>query len=221
MKSRWEFIDSEIPHFRIITPYPVEGYFSTKFGMGFLNPSKFISLKQIHSERVHYVKGYEHLIGDALITDIPELTIAVKVADCFPIYLIDPRTPAIGLIHAGWRGSIKGIQRKTVKKMVELFGTRPDKLEVLFGPGISSDVYTVGEEVAKLFGKYAEKRKGNYFLDLYGFNRDELIKVGVLPTNIAEPPACTYKRPDLFFSYRRDGKILGEMRALLKIKKRD
>lgn len=102
--------------------------------------------------------------------------------------------------------------------MKDIFGTDPSKLIAIFGPGISKNHYEVGEDVASLFGRYVEKRNNKFFLDLYAFNKDKLLNVGVLPSNITRPPACTYERDDLFYSYRRDRKIIGEMWALLRIK---
>jgi len=218
MKFEWKLIQGEIPYFLISTSLPIEGYFSTRYGIGFLDSPRIVFLKQVHSEKVHYVRDEEEILeGDALITDYPGLFLGIKVADCYPIYLIDPETPSIGLIHAGWRGSLKGIQKNTVYKMKEIFGTEPSKLIVFFGPGISKNYYEVGKEVATLFRGYVETKGNRFFLDLYSFNRDQLVNIGISPLNIIDPPACTYDRPDLFFSYRRDGKILGKMWALLRI----
>jgi copper oxidase (laccase) domain-containing protein len=95
------------------------------------------------------------------------------------------------------------------------FGAGPSRMIAAFGPGICADHYEVGPELRKHFGAFVRERNDAFSLDLEGFNRSLLLESGIKEKNIVPAPFCTYERPDLFFSFRRDGKILGEMWALL------
>jgi YfiH family protein len=160
------------------------------------------NLIQTHGARVVIYKGQHKDIGDGALTDRVGVVLGVKTADCFPIFLISKI--AVGVLHAGWRGSIRGIALEGLMAMYENFGVKPEEITVIFGPGICGECYEVGEEVAELFGKFAiPKGNGKYLLDLYGYNRRIFESHGV--RLIVPPPACTYEDPFLF-SHRRGDK---------------
>jgi polyphenol oxidase len=112
-----------------------------------------VTLRQIHSDIIHFVSSTprEPLFGDGLISDTPGLFIAVQMADCLPIILVDPKRRAIGVFHAGWRGTVKRIIEKGVGKMRLCFGSLPRNLKAAIGPGIRGCCYNVGEEVRENF----------------------------------------------------------------------
>jgi YfiH family protein len=112
-----------------------------------------ITLRQIHSDLVHYVESVpEHpLVGDGLITNIPALLLAVQTADCLPVILVDPKKRAVGVFHAGWRGTVKRIVEKGVGEMHRHFGTDPRNITASIGPGVQACCYEVGEEVRQKF----------------------------------------------------------------------
>lgn len=94
----------------------------------------------------------EHLpIGDALMTDQPGVLLAVRVADCLPILVLDPRRRAVAAIHAGWRSALGRIIEKTVGLMRAVFGSDPHHLLAALGPCIRACCYEVGEEVVAAF----------------------------------------------------------------------
>jgi polyphenol oxidase len=112
-----------------------------------------VSLRQIHSDLIHRVDGVsqEPLAGDGIVTDTPGLMVAVQAADCFPILLVDPKRRAVGVLHAGWRGTVKRIVEKGVGEMRKYFDCEPRNIVAAIGPGVQSCCYDVGEEVRTKF----------------------------------------------------------------------
>ena len=112
-----------------------------------------VSLRQIHSDLIHRVDRtpQQSLTGDGLVTDTPGLLVAVQTADCLPIILVDPKRPAVGVFHAGWRGTVKRIVEKGVGEMRKHFGSDPRNLVAAIGPGVQGCCYEVGEKVRNRF----------------------------------------------------------------------
>jgi polyphenol oxidase len=172
--------------------------------------------------------------GDASLTNRPGLLLAVQTADCVPILLVDPKNRAVAAIHAGWRGTLARIAVKAAGQMQMRFGSRPADLLAALGPAIGGCCYEVGVEVATQFlsqfpdapAWFDEFRTGdepnpiqwlnmappghqpppkNVFLDLRKSNRAQLLDLGLRPQNIYTSDLCTACRPDLLFSYRKQG----------------
>ena len=114
---------------------------------------QLITLRQIHSDLIHRVdKIPEHLLaGDGLLTDTPGLLVAVQAADCLPVIVVDGKRRAVGVFHAGWRGTVKRIVEKGVGEMRKHFGSDPRNLIAAIGPGVQACCYEVGEEVRTRF----------------------------------------------------------------------
>jgi YfiH family protein len=112
-----------------------------------------VTLRQIHSDIIHRVDSIpsEPLAGDGLITATPELLLGIQTADCLPVILVDVKNRAVGVFHAGWRGTVQRIVEKGVGEMHRHFGTRPRDLKAAIGPGIQGCCYEVGEEVRTKF----------------------------------------------------------------------
>jgi polyphenol oxidase len=108
-----------------------------------------VTLKQVHSDVIHVVKSADpgRLIGDGVVTDIPQIALAVQTADCFPVLLVDRKNRAVGAFHAGWRGTMKRIVEKGLGVMRREYGTEPQDVSAAIGPGIQKCCYEVGEEV--------------------------------------------------------------------------
>ena len=124
--------------------------------LGVVNGRKswpLITVRQIHSDLIHYVDRApdKQLVGDGLITDTPELLIAVQAADCLPVIVVDRRRRAAGVFHAGWHGTVKRIVEKGVGEMRKHFGSAPRDMMAAIGPGIQSCCYEVGAEVRTEF----------------------------------------------------------------------
>ncbi len=112
-----------------------------------------VTLRQIHSDLIHKVDAPpEHtLTGDGVITDSAELLLAIQTADCLPVLLADPKKRAVGVFHAGWRGTVQRIVEKGVGEMQRWFGTRPRDVLAAIGPGVHACCYEVGQEVRTRF----------------------------------------------------------------------
>jgi polyphenol oxidase len=116
-------------------------------------PWPLVTLRQIHSDLVHCVQRAPEqiLVGDGLITDVPELLLAVQTADCLPVIVVDRKRRVVGVFHAGWRGTVKRIVEKGIGEMRRHFGSEPRNLAAAIGPGIHGCCYEVGEEVRNRF----------------------------------------------------------------------
>ena len=112
-----------------------------------------VTLRQIHSDLIHCVSEVPEpgLTGDGLITRTPGLLLAILTADCLPVILVDTKRRAVGVFHAGWRGTVKRIVEKGVGEMRRWFGTRPGDLRAAIGPGVHGCCYAVGREVRTQF----------------------------------------------------------------------
>jgi polyphenol oxidase len=116
-------------------------------------PWPLVTLRQIHSDIIRFVDSpaESQLAGDGLITATPGLLLGIQTADCLPIILVDPKHHAVGVFHAGWRGTVKRIVEKGVGEMRLRFGSRPRDLKAAIGPGVHACCYEVGEEVREKF----------------------------------------------------------------------
>jgi polyphenol oxidase len=123
---------------------------------------KLITLRQIHSDAIHLINRIppDTLAGDALITRVSGLLLAVQTADCVPILLADTKRRAIAAVHAGWRGTLARIVAKTIGRMHMEFGTQPADISAALGPSIARCSYEVGPEVAAQFSsQFANARE--------------------------------------------------------------
>jgi len=115
--------------------------------------SPLVTLRQVHSDIIRFVDAppEAQLAGDGLITATPCLLLGIQTADCLPVILVDPKRRAVGVFHAGWRGTVKRIVEKGVGEMHRRFGSRPRDLKAAIGPGIHGCCYEVGGEVRDQF----------------------------------------------------------------------
>jgi len=164
---------------------------------------------------------------DGLVTNLPDVPLVTLYADCVPLYFYDPVKKAIGLSHAGWRGTVNRMAESTVRKMTEAFGTDPGDLYTAIGPSICRSCYEVGPEVAeefvKTFGEehraelLDEKPNGKYQLDLWASNRLVMLQCGIPADHITVSDICTKCCSDLLYSHRVMGKNRGLLAALLSL----
>ncbi|MBU1298057.1 MAG: peptidoglycan editing factor PgeF [Bacteroidetes bacterium] len=165
--------------------------------------------------RVYVQGGYDAC--DGLITNSYGVFLTVSVADCLPVFLYDPVKKAIGVVHAGWRGSEMKIVSRAVALMKEEFETSPSDLIAYVGPAAGVCCYEVGEDVAGKFDNEFVIRTYSRepHLDMKLFTKDQLIKSGVKEANIEISDYCTICRADLFHSYRRDCENSGRMMGVI------
>jgi YfiH family protein len=167
-----------------------------------------VFVRQVHGARVVTVRGDDHPDeeADALCSDSPDLAVAVFVADCVPVLIVDPGTGAFAAAHAGWRGTVAGVLRATVGALKADFGSRPADLRAALGPSIGPCCFEVGPEVAALFPAPVI-RPGPHrpHVDLRAHQRRQLVELGLDPAHIDVMDACTRCDPaGRFFSFRRD-----------------
>ncbi len=164
---------------------------------------------------------------DALITNEKGVTLVTYYADCTPLFFVDEEKRAIGLAHAGWRGTAGRIGQKTVEKMSEEFGTNPASVKAAIGPAISVCCYEVDKPCANNFlalddldtDKFVfPKNNGKYMLDLLEANRQIIISAGVKPENITVSDLCTNCSSELLWSHRATNGHRGTMSAFMCIK---
>ena len=169
-------------------------------------------LRQVHGADV-LAADRRGLVGraDAVITDTPELPLAVFTADCVPLVLYDPSARRLALVHAGWRGTAAGAARAAARALIDR-GAAPDRLVAAIGPSIGPCCYEVDEPViaaldAGFPGRWPAWTRacgpGKWMLDLWRANVDQLAMDGVDAARVDSLGLCTACRPELFFSYRR------------------
>lgn len=157
---------------------------------------------------------------DATFTNKPGVFLTVSVADCLPVFIFDPVKKIIAGIHAGWRGSADQITFKTIERIKNEFNSNPEDMIVFVGPCISQDKFEVGVEVGELFTEDVKFfRNGKYFIDIRNENVKQLLKSGIVESNIEHCSLCTFTESELLHSYRRDGAASGRMFGVIGMKK--
>ena len=159
--------------------------------------------------------------ADIIMTRDVDTAVAVQAADCVPLLFFDASTGAVAAAHAGWRGTAAGVVRTATRAMADHFSTRAENLIVAIGPSIGPCCYQVGDELLGAFGpggrRWFYQLGGVWMLNLWNANRDQLVEAGVRSGNIHVADLCTAMHPDLFDSYRRDGKDAGRLAAAIRM----
>ncbi|HZG55174.1 MAG TPA: peptidoglycan editing factor PgeF, partial [Paenibacillus sp.] len=192
-------------------------------------PEGWTCAEQVHGVQVRVVEASDAGRGfasrddaipatDALLTNVPGVMLNSFYADCVPLWFVDPVRRAVGVAHAGWRGSVADIAGETVRAFAKAFGSAPSELYAAIGPSIRGCCYEVDDHVAMHIRKDAESSitpssPGRYLLDLAKFNRQKLTEAGILPNRIEISQYCTSCRTDLFFSHRKENGRTGRMTA--------
>ncbi|MCB6993061.1 peptidoglycan editing factor PgeF [bacterium 210820-DFI.6.37] len=209
----------------------VKGFFSTKYGACKGSPyyheavfekqglagMQRICPEQVHKNHIQVIRekgdGPVTLPGtDGMITNVPGVLLTTVHADCLPVWFFDPEKKAIGLVHAGWRGTAAGIAPKAARLMMENYGSKAGDIYAYIGPGISKCCFETGPEVYEEFrtawdftSGMAKKQGEKYYIDLKGINQRQLKDAGLWPDKIGVSGHCTCCEPELFCSYRREG----------------
>lgn len=179
---------------------------------------------QRHTDNVLVLKDISHReIADAVMTNRKNILIGVKVADCVPILIFDSANKVVAAVHAGWRGTAKGILKKTILKMKETFNSEPKNLIVAIGPSIKGCCYEVGQEVVDALkeqtvsDEYIVSLNGKKHVDLSIANLIQALHIGVTRENIWLCPDCTYCKAEVYYSYRRQGRVIGKQYGIIGI----
>ena len=194
---------------------------------------RLMRVTQVHGNGVRLLKRGELLEdaseqtpdGDAIVSNQPGLALAVTVADCVPILLVDPARGAAAAIHAGWRGTCARVAPTAIEIMQREFGSNPADLIAAVGPSAGPDDYEVGESLVEAFLAAGHRRSevDRWFirssakphLDLWSANRDQLIASGVDATRVHVCGLSTVSHPEVFDSYRVAGERASRMAAVI------
>jgi YfiH family protein len=194
---------------------------------------RFTTTWQVHGTRV--MRATQENVGgmidkaDGIVTDTPGLPLTQRYADCTPLLLYDPRRHAIGLGHAGWRGTVDGMAAALVQTMMAEFSSDPAGLVAVIGPAIGPCCYEVGPEVVQEVQRTlpvaealltrpangAGATPGLHF-DLWAANRWQLEQAGVSQIEVAG--VCTCCQRGTFFSHRGDGPVTGRFGAVMMLR---
>ena len=190
------------------------------------DPHSIFDVWQVHSAEVviadapHFSRPPEYK-ADAILTNKPEVTLFMRFADCVPILLHDPKKQVVGVVHAGWQGTVKKIVREAVRAMQAAYGSDPADVLAGIGPSIGPDHYEIGPDViARVRESFdgdsdalLHTHEGRVHLDLWAANRLTLEQAGVGRVDLAG--LCTACHPDDWYSHRAQQGQTGRVGALI------
>ena len=205
--------------------------------------------EQVHGNEVSVVHAHDRGKGcfdrqsafqytDGLVTNVRGILLTACYADCVPLYFYDPVKQAIGVAHAGWKGTTDQIAVRTIEVMEQQYGSARSDILAAIGPSIGKCCYEVENNVMRklnlLFSErdyahrlcfpasyfYRDCENGKWKVCLKQYNRHIMIKAGILPDHIECTLWCTSCRPDLFFSYRKQAGVTGRMVSCLGLRER-
>jgi hypothetical protein len=176
---------------------------------------RLLFLKQVHGASVVEAPWDEPPPADAAVAVAPGLLLGIQTADCLPILLVDPERSFVAAAHAGWRGTAEGVVSRAVESLLAR-GSRPEDVVAALGPCVGPCCYEVGDEVREALGPsgspfFRPGPNGRPHLDLRAANTQRLIDAGLRREAVHHAADCTRCRPDLYPSFRRDGRGCGRM----------
>ncbi len=204
-----------------------------------------VTLTQVHGASATVVRRgapvpRPPIEGDVLVSDSPDVAVAVRAADCVPLLMADRVTGAVAAVHAGWRGTAARAAVAGLNAMEREFGARPANIVVAIGPSIGPCCYQVGSELVDAFAAAGHERylierwfstppafaegfggagrpRAQLRLNVAGANRDQLVLAGVPEAQIHDSGLCTAMHLDVLTSYRAEkekaGRIAGVIRC--------
>ena len=189
-------------------------------------PVNAVTVKQVHGVKIlepDSVSSFEHEGYDTVLTDRPGLAVAVKTADCQPILIVEPQKKIVAAVHAGWKGTLLRTVQAAIRRMEEKGGSAKN-LVCALGPNMVGRCFEVEADVAGDFERefpgwpVLKKISGaKWLLDVTLANRLQLREAGVPDAQVDHIDLCTHCRPDLFWSFRRDGEKAGRMVNFIQI----
>jgi YfiH family protein len=159
--------------------------------------------------------------ADIIFTDNPKVSLFMRFGDCVPILFHDPKKKVIGIAHAGWMGTMRGVVKAAVEGMQSHYGCKPENIIAGIGPSIGVDHYEIGADVISQFKeKYnhdadqiLQAGNGSTFLDLWTANAIQLRNAGVEQIQISG--LCTACHLEDWFSHRAEKGKTGRFGALM------
>jgi hypothetical protein len=204
-----------------------------------LDPFSLTAARQVHGTNITIVeerhRGRGSVTGDdsipdsdGLITNLPGITLMIHVADCAAISFYDPVQHVIGLVHGSWRGTGRGIAGIAIRKMNDMFGSKPEHIFAGIGPAIGPCCYEISDDVIDAFEQafpsdaakwIVRNPSGKKHLDLWQANRKQILDAGIREENIEVAELCTSCCTDLFYSHRAEGGKTGRFCGLIHLKR--
>lgn len=193
-----------------------------------LEEGKLISANQVHGKDICVVDepffaGHK-LHGDvddvdAFVTNVREVALMMKVADCQAILMFDPVEKVVAAVHAGWRGLMKDISGATIALMKKKFNVKPEHLVVGIGPSLGPCCCFFSDPHQELSADFKPYIAHNNTVDLWKFSTEQLVKHGIRPEHIEHARVCTMcGAGGKFYSFRRDRGVTGRFGALIFLK---
>ena len=192
-------------------------------------PGALYETSQVHGAAVHVVDP-ERAIGqvraleaDALVAPAGGVAVGVRVADCVPVLLFDTRSGAVAAVHAGWRGTVRGVVEAGLQTLLATGAGDPSALRAAVLPHIRRCCFEVGDDVAlELLAatpdrdrSVIDRSRSKPHVDLTAIVSAKLRALGVPAGSIDVVAGCTRCEPERFFSFRRDGKQSGRHLAAI------
>jgi YfiH family protein len=212
---------------RGVLPAGHDGWHEIAAAIG-VAPDRLSRLRQVHGATV-VEAGLEPgrlPEADVIVTNRPDLAVAVQAADCVPLLIVDRSTGAVAAAHAGWRGLAAKVPGETVRALTARFGSRPEDLVAAIGPAIGPCCYEVGDDVREALIRAvgddashwftAGRAIGKWMFDIWASARAQLEMAAVPRGQVFAAGLCTASHPETFCSYRRDGPPAGRIAASIR-----
>ena len=201
-----------------------------------LDPQALVVGGQVHGTRVAAVSATDRGRGacdpdtvlpgtDGLLTNVPALPLGVSTADCVPVFLYAPARGVVGVLHAGWRGTLRGILGAAVARLRETWQVSPAEVHVAFGPAIGACCYEIGEDVAAEATDHPATAAhlqaagpGKWHLDLRGHLAAQATAAGIPAAQVHVVGPCTKCAPDQLYSYRAEGPRSGRTLSVIALR---
>jgi len=190
------------------------------------DPDSVFDVWQVHSADTAFADaprpdGESVRQADIILTDKPNVTLYMRFADCVPIMVHDPRKGIIGVAHAGWMGTLRGVATQMISAMQERYNSNPADIRAGIGPSIGPDHYEIGADVIqqvkqKLGGEselLLHSHNGSIHFDLWKTNQILLERAGVEQIEVSG--ICTACHTDDWFSHRAEKGRTGRFGALI------
>ena len=201
-----------------------------------IDPATLVTAHQVHGNSVGVVPRVKAGTGsapgsglfgkfDSLVTNEPNVAVMMTHADCLAIILCDPQTRSVGVVHAGWRGTVADVSGAAVRTLVDEFTSGPEQILAFVGPGICAECYAVGDEVLDSWhnsmpsgGERAVSRpNGQWHFDITEANWMQLRAAGVREDAIERSRVCTRCGGDDWFSHRGQGPATGRFASIITV----
>ncbi len=201
-----------------------------------IDASTLVTAHQVHGNRVGVVSAEKAGTGsapgsglfgkfDSLVTSDPKVAVMMTHADCLAVILCDPQTRSVGVVHAGWRGTVTDVSGAAVRTMIDSFGSGPEEILAFIGPGICSTCYAVGDEVVDSWSNSmpaggdtaVAHRDGQLHFDLSQANYLQLRSAGLRKDAIERSEICTRCSGQSWFSHRGQGPHTGRFASIISV----